>query len=96
MRSGPSTRRLAVAAASAAIIGMVGLSACGTGEKAPETTSPTPTTTTTTTTTPSAPPPVAPTEKQVTPGGANSFTPTHVEPPGPPTGRHGIGSPHRQ
>lgn len=93
MRSRPSTRRLAAAAASAAIIGMVGLSACGTGEKAPETTSPTPTTTTTTT---AAPPPVAPTEKQVTPGGANRFTPTHVEPAAPPTGRHGIGSPHRQ
>ncbi|MGV0773882.1 hypothetical protein [Mycobacterium syngnathidarum] len=92
MRSRPSTRRLAAAAASAAIIGMVGLSACGTEEKAPETTSPTPTTTTTMTT----PPPVAPTEKQVTPGGANSFTPTHVEPAVPPTGRHGIGSPHRQ
>lgn len=93
MRSRPSTRRLAAAAASAAIIAMIGLSACGTGEKAPETTSPTPTTTTTTTT---APPPVAPTEKQVTPGGANRFTPTHVEPAAPPTGRHGIGSPHRQ
>ncbi|MCG7606375.1 hypothetical protein E0T84_30060 [Mycobacterium sp. DBP42] len=93
MRSRTSARRLAVGAASAAIIGMVGLSACGTGEKAPETTSPTPTTTTTTTT---APPPAAPTEKQVTPGGANSFTPTHVGPAAPPTGRHGIGSPHRQ
>lgn len=92
MRSRTSTRRLAVAAASAAIIGIVGLSACGTGEKAPETTSPTPTTTTTTTT----PPPAAPTEKQVTPGGPNRFTPTHVEPAAPPTGRHGIGSPHRQ
>ncbi|CDP84712.1 hypothetical protein BN975_01742 [Mycolicibacterium farcinogenes] len=89
MRSRRSTCRLAAAAA---IIGMVGLSACGTGEKAPETTSPSPTTTTTTTTTP----PAAPTEKQVTPGGANHFTPTHVEPPAPPTGRHGIGSPHRQ
>lgn len=94
MRSRRSTRRLAAAAASAAIIGIVGLSACGTGEKAPETT--TPSTTTTTTTTPSAPPPAAPTEKQVAPGGANSFTPTHIEPPAPPTGRHGIGSPHRQ
>ncbi|MFN6551815.1 hypothetical protein ACP6C7_14065 [Mycolicibacterium septicum] len=93
MRSSPSTRRLAAAAASVAIVGMVGLSACGTGEKAPETTSPTPTTTTTTTT---PPPPAAPTEKQVTPGGANRFTPTHVEPAAPPTGRHGIGSPHRQ
>ncbi|MFV8166116.1 hypothetical protein ACNQVK_29125 [Mycobacterium sp. 134] len=93
MRSRPSTRRLAAAAASVAIVGMVGLSACGTGEKAPETTSPTPTTTTTTTT---APPPAEPTEKQVTPGGANRFTPTHVEPAAPPTGRHGIGSPHRQ
>lgn len=92
MRSRPTTRRLAAAAASAAIIGVVGLSACGTGEKAPETTTPTPTTTTTTTTTP----PAAPTEKQVTPGGANRFTPTHVEPAAPPTGRHGIGSPHRQ
>jgi hypothetical protein len=95
MRSRPSTRRLAAAAASVAIVGMVGLSACGTGEKAPETTSPTPTTTTTTPT-PTTPPPAEPTEKQVTPGGANRFTPTHVEPAAPPTGRHGIGSPHRQ
>ncbi len=95
MRSRRFTRRLAATAASAAIIGMVGLTACGTGEKAPETTTPAPATTTTTTT-PSAPPPVEPTEKKVTPGGANSFSPTHVEPAGPPTGRHGIGSPHRQ
>ncbi|WP_166902985.1 hypothetical protein [Mycobacterium sp. DL440] len=95
MRSRRLTRRLAVTAASAAAVGMVGLTACGTGEKAPETTTPT-TTTTTTTTTPSAPPPVEPTEKQVTPGGANKFTPTHVEPAAPPTGRHGLGSPHGQ
>lgn len=93
MQSRTPTRRLAAAAATAAIIGMIGLSACGTGEKAPETTTPP---TTTTTTTPSAPPPAEPTEKQVAPGGANSFTPTHVEPAAPPTGRHGIGSPHRQ
>ncbi|WP_369806778.1 hypothetical protein [Mycobacterium sp. E802] len=72
---------------------MTTLSACGTGEKAPETTTPTTTTTTTMSTSPA---PVAPTEKNVVPSGANKFTPTHAGPPAPPTGRHGAGSPHRQ
>jgi hypothetical protein len=32
---------------------------------------------------------VAPTENQMDPTGGNKFTPTHVEPPPPPTGRRG-------
>jgi hypothetical protein len=63
-----------------AIIAMGALTACGEGEKAPETT--TPTTTTTTTTTPSAPP-VAPTEKSINPTGGNLFTPPVKAPPAP-------------
>ncbi|OMC36286.1 hypothetical protein A5740_06565 [Mycobacterium sp. GA-1841] len=91
MRSRRFTRRLVVSAAAAAVVGMTVLSACGTGEKAPETTAPT-----TTTTTSTSPAPAAPTEKNVSPSGANKFTPTHAGPPAPPTGRHGAGSPHRQ
>jgi hypothetical protein len=64
-----------------AIIAMGTLTACGEGEKAPETT--TPTTTTTSTTAPSAPP-VAPTEKSINPTGGNLFTPP-VKAPAAPT-----------
>jgi hypothetical protein len=63
-------------------------SACGGGEKAPAT-STTPTTTATATTSQPAPPLPAPTEKKIDPSGGNKFTPTHVEPPAPPTGRRG-------
>jgi hypothetical protein len=63
-----------------AIIAMGTLTACGQGEKAPETT--TPTTTTTSTTAPSAPP-VAPTEKSINPTGGNLFTPPVKAPPAP-------------
>jgi hypothetical protein len=64
-----------------AIIAMGALTACGEGEKAPETTTPT-TTTTSTTTAPSAPP-VAPTEKSINPTGGNLFTPPVKAPPAP-------------
>jgi hypothetical protein len=62
-----------------AIIAMGALTACGQGEKAPETTTPTTTTTSTTTTTP----PVAPTEKSINPTGGNLFTPPVKAPPAP-------------
>jgi hypothetical protein len=81
MKSGRLARRLAATAGMGAIIAMGTLTACGEGEKAPETT--TPTTTTTSTTTPSAPP-VAPTEKSINPTGGNLFTPPVKAPP-PPT-----------
>lgn len=89
MRSGQLTRRLAVIAGGAAVVGMISFTAsCGTKEKAPETTTPTTTTTTTTTTTPPAtpapPPPVEPTEKSINPTGGNLFTPT-VKAPSAPT-----------
>jgi hypothetical protein len=64
-----------------AIIAMGALTACGEGQKAPETTTPT-TTTTSTTTAPSAPP-VAPTEKSINPTGGNLFTPPVKAPPAP-------------
>jgi hypothetical protein len=62
-----------------AIIAMGALTACGQGEKAPETTTPTTTTTITTTTAP----PVAPTEKSINPTGGNLFTPPVKAPPAP-------------
>jgi hypothetical protein len=81
MRSGRLARRLAATAGMGAIIAMGTLTACGQGEKAPETTTPT-TTTTSTTTSPSAPP-VAPTEKSINPTGGNLFTPPVKAPPAP-------------
>ena len=63
-----------------AIIAVGALTACGQGEKAPQTTTPTTTTTTTTTTAPPAPP-VAPTEKSINPTGGNLFTPPVKAPP---------------
>jgi ABC-type glycerol-3-phosphate transport system substrate-binding protein len=83
MKSGRLARRLAATAGMGAIIAMGGLTACGQGEKAPETTTPTTTTTTSTTTAPSAPT-VAPTEKSINPTGGNLFTPPVKAPP-PPT-----------
>ena len=79
MRSGRLARRLAATAGMGAIIAMGALTACGQGEKAPETTTPTTTTTSTTTTTP----PVAPTEKSINPTGGNLFTPPVKAPPAP-------------
>jgi hypothetical protein len=79
MRSGRLARRLAATAGMGAIIAMGALTACGQGEKAPETTTPTTTTTITTTTAP----PVAPTEKSINPTGGNLFTPPVKAPPAP-------------
>ncbi len=74
MSSGRLTRQIALFAGGVAIVGMGALTACSSNEKeAPSTT-----TTTTTTVAPS------PTEKAVSPGGPNSFTPTvNPAPPGP-------------
>jgi hypothetical protein len=82
MMSSRKARRFAATAGMGAIIAMGALTACGEGEKAPETTTPT---TTTSTTTPAPPaPPVAPTEKSINPTGGNLFTPPVKAPP-PPT-----------
>ena len=80
MSSGRLARRIAATAGGLAIISMGVLTACGEGEKAPETSS---TTTTTTSTTSPAAPPVAPTEKSVNPTGGNLFTPPVKAPPAP-------------
>jgi predicted phage gp36 major capsid-like protein len=82
MKSGRLARRLAATAGMGAIIAMGGLTACGQGEKAPETTTPTTTSTSSTTSAPSAPP-VAPTEKSINPTGGNLFTPPVKAPPAP-------------
>jgi len=82
MTSGHFARRLALVAGGSAIIAMGALTAsCSTAEKEP---SPSTTTTTTTSVAPS------PTEKNLTPGGANSFSPPVVAPPAPtaPPGNH--------
>jgi len=76
-------RRLAATAGMGALIAMGALTACGQGEKAPETSTTTTTTTTSTTTAPPAPP-VAPTEKSINPTGGNLFTPP-VKAPAAPT-----------
>ena len=81
MKSGRMARRLAATAGMGAIIAMGALTACGQGEKAPETTTPTTTTTTSTTTTAPPAPPVAPTEKSINPTGGNLFTPPVKAPP---------------
>lgn len=73
MTSSRMTRQIALFAGALAIFGMGTLTACSKDkEKAPETTSPST----------SAPAP-SPTEKAVSPGGANSFTPTVKAPPAP-------------
>jgi hypothetical protein len=82
MKSGRLARRLAATAGMGAIIAMGGLTACGQGEKAPQTTTPPTTTTSSTTSAPSAPP-VAPTEKSINPTGGNLFTPPVKAPPAP-------------
>ena len=74
MSSSRVTRQIALFAGGIAIVGMGALSACGKSEK--EAPSTTPSTST------SAPAP-SPTEKNVGPGGANSFTPTVKAPPAP-------------
>ncbi len=72
MNSGRFARRLALVAGGSAIVAMAALTAgCGTSEE--------PSPSTTTTTTSSVAP--TPTEKNLTPGGANSFSPTVKAPP---------------
>ena len=78
MKSGRLARRLAATAGMGAIIAMGTLTACGEGEKAPETTTPT-----TTTTTSTMAPSVAPTEKSINPTGGYLFTPPVKAPPAP-------------
>ena len=74
MMSSRLTRQIALAAGAAAIFGMGTLTACSsTKEKPAETTAPT-------ATSQNAP---APTEKKVTPGGSNSFSPTIKAPAAP-------------
>ena len=74
MRSNRLVRRVAAAVGGTAIVAMIGLTAaCGGGEKAPESTTPT-------TTSPS----VSPTEKSINPTGGNLFTPP-VKAPAAPT-----------
>ena len=75
------TRRLAATAGMGAIIAMGALTACGQGEKAPETTTPLTTTTTTSATTSAPAPAPAPTEKSINPTGGNLFTPPVKAPP---------------
>ena len=72
MKSNRLARRIAAAVGGGAIIAMIGLTAaCGTEEKAPETTTPT--------TSPS----VSPTEKSINPTGGNLFTPPVTATPAP-------------
>lgn len=75
MKTGLLTRQIALFAGGVAIVGMGTLTACSSKEKeAPTTTTPSS----------SVAPPVSPTEKAVSPGGANSFSPTvNPAPPGP-------------
>jgi hypothetical protein len=80
MKSGRLARRLAATAGMGAIIAMGGLTACGQGAKAPETTTPT---TTSSTTSATSAPPVAPTEKSINPTGGNLFTPPVKATPAP-------------
>jgi hypothetical protein len=73
MRSNRLVRRVAAAVGGTAIVAMIGLTAaCGGGQKAPESTTPT-------TTSPS----VSPTEKSINPTGGNLFTPPIKAPPAP-------------
>ncbi|KAB7755380.1 MULTISPECIES: hypothetical protein [Mycobacteriaceae] len=77
MRSNRLVHRVTAAAGGTALIAMIGLTAgCGEEKKAPET----PSSTTTTTTTTSA---VTPTEKSISPGGGNLFTPSVTANPAP-------------
>jgi hypothetical protein len=77
MSSSRMARRMTLLVGGVAIVGMGALTACGGGEKAPETS--TTTTTTTTTTAPSpTPAPPSPTEKSINPTGGNMFTPAPI------------------
>jgi hypothetical protein len=73
-------RRIAAGVGGTAIVAMIGLTAaCGSSEKAPETS----TTTTTTTSETTSAPAVSPTEKSINPTGGNLFTPSVKAPPAP-------------
>lgn len=75
MLSARLTRQIALAAGTAALVGMGTLTACSsTKEKPADTTAPSASS--------SAPAPT-PTEKNLTPGGANSFSPTVKAPKAP-------------
>lgn len=74
---------LALAAGVAATAALVGLAAgCSSTKQEAPTTTPS---STSPTTTESSQSPVTPTENDLSPNGANSFTPTHVQMPSPPT-----------
>jgi hypothetical protein len=76
MRTGRLTRQIALFAGGAAIVGMGTLTACSSNAKESPSTTTTPTSA-------SVSPSVSPTEKAVSPGGANSFSPTvNPAPPG--------------
>lgn len=77
MKSGRMARRVALVFGGGAIIAMGTLTACSGSE------SPNPSSTTTTSTTSTATSSVTPTEKNITPGGPNSFSPTVLAPPAP-------------
>ncbi|TPG37463.1 hypothetical protein EAH80_05040 [Mycobacterium hodleri] len=80
MKSGRLGRRVALVVGGSAVVAMATLTAgCGGSE------SPSPSSTTTTTTSSVAP---SPTEKSLTPGGPNSFSPPVKAPPAP-TGEPG-------
>ena len=71
MKTEHMVRRVALVAGGGAVVAMAMLSAgCGTSTKEE------PSTTPSSTTSPSSSPPVSPTEKVVTPGGDQSFSPT--------------------
>lgn len=72
MKSGHLTRQIAIVAGGTALVAMGTLTACSTSKEkeAPATTS------VTTSATPSASVAPSPTEKALTPGGANSFSPS--------------------
>ena len=72
------TRQIALAAGAAALVGMGTLTACSTKEKPAETTKPSPSSSA-----PASPNAPVPTEKAVSPGGPNSFSPTVKARPAP-------------
>jgi len=74
-------RQAALAAGITAVLGMGALTACSSGTKEKPTETKSPPSQSSATQSPSAAP--APTEKNVTPGGANSFSPTVKARPAP-------------
>ena len=83
MKSSPLTRRMALATGCASLVVMGTLAGCSTSTKEEPTTTPASTTPTTTAPSASSAAPISPTEKAITPGGDNSFSPTiNPMPPG--------------